>query len=101
MGLFCCLGSLKTFLKFVGFLKFLELFYRFIWWIMRQLRTTAHLTERYGKGSWALVTGGSDGIGLAICKELARRDFNIVIVSRRMEQMRQAEAQIKAIKPQC
>jgi len=54
-------------------LKFLELLYRLIWTIKRQIRTTDYLTERYGKGSWAVVTGGSDGIGLEICKELARK----------------------------
>ena len=32
--------------------------------------------------SWAVVTGGSDGIGLAISKKLAREGFNICIVSR-------------------
>jgi 17beta-estradiol 17-dehydrogenase / very-long-chain 3-oxoacyl-CoA reductase len=62
------------------------------------MRTTAHLTERYGKNTWAVVTGGSDGIGLAMCKELARREFNIVIVSRNMEKMREAEREIKAVK---
>ena len=29
--------------------------------------------DRYGKeDSWALITGGSDGIGLAMCHNLAK-----------------------------
>ena len=32
--------------------------------------------------TWAVVTGGSDGIGLAMCKKLATEGFNICIVSR-------------------
>lgn len=32
--------------------------------------------------SWAVVTGGSDGIGLAMCKKLAGEGFNICIISR-------------------
>lgn len=32
--------------------------------------------------SWAVVTGGSDGIGLAMCKNLAKQGFNVCIVSR-------------------
>jgi len=39
--------------------------------------------ERYGgKGTWALVTGATDGIGLEFCMQLARSGFNICLVSR-------------------
>ncbi len=78
----CPLGAITTVLKLVGFVKLLELIYRLVWMIQRQTRTTEGLTERYGRGSWAVVTGGSDGIGLAFSKELARLHFNIVIVAR-------------------
>jgi hypothetical protein len=105
MGLVCCLSSyLSTalyVLKVIGFLKLLELLYRLYWTLKRQLRTTAHLTERYGAGSWAVVTGGSDGIGLAMCKELARRQFNVVIVARTVEKMWEAERQIKGVRQGC
>jgi len=40
---------------------------------------------KYGnpkKKTWAVVTGGSDGIGFAICKKLAKEGFNICIISR-------------------
>jgi short-subunit dehydrogenase len=32
--------------------------------------------------SWALVTGASDGMGAEYCRELARRGFNVIMVSR-------------------
>ena len=39
--------------------------------------------DKYGgKGSWALITGGSDGIGLEMCRNLANQGFNILMVSR-------------------
>ena len=39
--------------------------------------------DKYGgAGSWALVTGGSDGIGLEMCRNLADQGFNILMVSR-------------------
>jgi len=45
-----------------------------------------NLHERYGRKterSWALVTGASDGIGLAMCKVLAaEHGFNIIMVAR-------------------
>ncbi|GKZ24528.1 hypothetical protein AbraIFM66951_006076 [Aspergillus brasiliensis] len=34
------------------------------------------------KGSWAVVTGASDGLGKEFALQLARADFNIVLVSR-------------------
>ena len=33
-------------------------------------------------GSWAIVTGATDGIGLAVAHELARRGLNVLLVSR-------------------
>lgn len=107
MGFLCCLGLSLNFstwpalflsvIKIVGFIKLLELLYRILWTIQRQKRTTEYLSERYGKGSWAVVTGGSDGIGLAMCKELARREFNIVIVSRNQGKMNDAASSIKSV----
>lgn len=34
------------------------------------------------KDSWVVVTGGSDGIGLEICYQMAAAGFNICIVGR-------------------
>ena len=65
----------------------LELLYRVIWMLRRAIRTTDHLVDRYGKGSWALVTGGTDGIGLEMAKELARLGFNIINVARNSEKL--------------
>ena len=48
----------------------------------------AHLTaERYGVESWAVVTGATDGIGLAAARNLAKRGFNIVLISRSIDKL--------------
>ena len=39
------------------------------------------LATRYGP--WALVTGGSEGVGLEWCRSLARGGVNLVIMARR------------------
>lgn len=44
-------------------------------------------TERYGKNSWAVVTGATDGIGKGFAIELAKRGFNIVLISRTMSKL--------------
>ena len=41
--------------------------------------------ERYGKGSWAVVTGASDGLGKLYALELAREGLNIVVMGRNKE----------------
>jgi len=44
--------------------------------------------ERYGpKGSWAVVTGCTDGIGKAFALELASRGFNLVLISRNIDKL--------------
>ena len=48
---------------------------------------TDHLERYGGKGTWALVTGASDGIGLEFCMQLARQGFNIVLVSRSQDKL--------------
>ena len=81
-------------LWYCGMLKLLTLIMRLVQLLKRQSRSTAHLTERYGRESWAVITGGSDGIGLEMAKELSRRHFNIVIIARNPEKLKVASASI-------
>ncbi|CAB3386691.1 Hypothetical predicted protein [Cloeon dipterum] len=65
--------------------------------------TYKHLTCRYLKkpkdlrecyGEWAVVTGGSYGIGKSYANELAQRKMNIILVSRSEEKLRQVAHEI-------
>jgi short-subunit dehydrogenase len=40
------------------------------------------LLNRYGRGSWAFVTGSTDGIGFGFADQLAARGFNVIICAR-------------------
>jgi len=51
------------------------------------LRPSFNLPQRYGQKSWAVITGGSDGIGKAFAFSLAEKGFNIVLVSRNKERL--------------
>ena len=53
-------------------------------------RCRQNLYGKYGSQggqTWAMVTGGSDGIGLELCNQLGAQGFNICIVSRNMEKI--------------
>lgn len=57
------------------------LFYSFILHKKTQIKISLNkqkLIEKYGP--WALVTGGAQGIGLAIATSLAKRGMNIILV---------------------
>jgi 17beta-estradiol 17-dehydrogenase / very-long-chain 3-oxoacyl-CoA reductase len=53
----------------------------------------------YGKGSWALVTGASDGIGAEYCRQLASDGFNIILVSRTLSKLEAVNKEVKEINP--
>lgn len=54
------------------------------------------MSKRKIKGSRAIVTGASSGIGREIALELARRGAQVVVVARREERLRQLVEQITA-----
>ena len=58
----------------IGALKVTEIIMRLLSCLWRHaIRTRpANVFAKYGgRGAWAIVTGGSDGIGLSLCHELA------------------------------
>ena len=45
-------------------------------------------------GKWALVTGGSSGLGVDFARELADRSMNLILVARRKEKLAEVEKQL-------
>ena len=63
---------------------------QFLWMMMR-----LYLLPKYGMkkdlrkyGSWAVITGATDGIGKAIAKQLAKRGINVVLISRSPDKLK-------------
>ena len=56
--------------------------------------TDAPFAARYGK--WALVTGGSEGVGAAWASAIAARGVNLVLVARRKEVLEARAGELRA-----
>lgn len=52
------------------------------------------LRYKRDKESWAVVTGGSDGIGFQLCRQLATQGFNICIIGRDSDKIKRCIAEI-------
>jgi NADPH:quinone reductase-like Zn-dependent oxidoreductase len=78
------------FLAVIGAVVFVLWIAKILWALLKAVLPAKNFRERYGLASWAVVTGGSDGIGLAFCKELASLGFNIALVARNKLKMEQA-----------
>lgn len=62
--------------------------YRLLFFIWKLIRPRKDLASRYGRGSWALVTGASDGIGKQIAIQLSRCGFKIILIARNPQKLR-------------
>ncbi len=57
------------------------------------------LAARYGKNSWAVITGASGGIGRGFSEELGRKGFNIVLISENQKDLVSAAESVRKINP--
>jgi len=78
----CVLATIGFIWSFFKIMKLFRVIY------FHFLRPATDLTQ-YGatKGGWAVVTGCTDGIGLALAEELANRGFNLILISRNKEKL--------------
>ena len=85
----------------LGSLSVLSVCYRFSRFFFRKfIRPAKNLLRTYGQpGSWAIVTGASDGIGKAFCQSLAQRGFNICFIARNPEKLETARKEIQGKYP--
>jgi 17beta-estradiol 17-dehydrogenase / very-long-chain 3-oxoacyl-CoA reductase len=56
---------------------------------------------RPGDNVWAVITGGTDGIGLQYAKQLAAKGYSIVIVSRNQNKLNSIAESLVKENPKC
>ena len=78
----------------IWYLGFFGLLFKIVTFIQGKLKPKVSLDQfRYG---WAVVTGGSDGIGCGLLEQLALRGFKVLMVSRNAEKMEQVCKKLQA-----
>ncbi|CUG93153.1 short chain dehydrogenase, putative [Bodo saltans] len=83
-----------------GLVLFLRLVMKLCRFVITQFFRKPHnLIERYGQGSWAVISGSSGGIGLGFAVELAKKGFNIVLISRTDSHLQAAEKEVRLANP--
>ncbi|GAB2220433.1 hypothetical protein Droror1_Dr00008084 [Drosera rotundifolia] len=83
-----------TFVAFIGLTTLAINLFRFLSWAYSTfLRPPKDLITAYG--SWALVTGATDGIGKSLAFELASRGLNIVLVGRSTTKLESTSKEIR------
>ena len=68
---------------------------RFLRFIYLYTRPSCIKRYLYGNGSWALVTGASDGIGRGIAQELATKGFNVILHGRNPDKLERTKIQLQ------
>ncbi|KAE9604803.1 hypothetical protein Lal_00010891 [Lupinus albus] len=97
----CCIFSkLKTqplwllFLFSLGSITLLRFFFLFLKWVYVNFLRPSKNLKKYG--SWALITGPTDGIGKGFAFQLARKGLNLVLVGRSPEKLKVVSDSIAA-----
>ncbi|KAM7464704.1 hypothetical protein LguiA_032825 [Lonicera macranthoides] len=96
----CFLDSLKTqpnwvtLLFLLGSLSFLKISASLLRWVYVNFLRPPKNLKKYG--SWALVTGPTDGIGKAFAFELARKGLNLVLVGRNPNKLNDVSTEIQS-----
>lgn len=95
--LFCCLSTL---VYLIGSLYLIKA----IWTVVSAVRIAltsinVEWATKYGLGSWAVVTGCTEGIGKAFCFPLAAVRFNLCLVSRNKQKLGALEQELRSKYP--
>ncbi|XP_037497766.1 very-long-chain 3-oxoacyl-CoA reductase 1 isoform X1 [Jatropha curcas] len=78
----------------LGFLSLLNYSFSLLNWVYKTfLRPQKNLKEKYG--SWALITGATDGIGKAFAKQLAKQGLNLILVSKTLDKLKKVSNEIQ------
>ncbi|XP_066446190.1 very-long-chain 3-oxoacyl-CoA reductase-B-like [Eleutherodactylus coqui] len=86
-------------LNLLGLLALSYLLLKQVWSLLAGCKN--HILSRWWRtnlkkyGGWAVVTGATDGIGKAYALELAKRGFDVILISRTLEKLEKVAKEIE------
>ena len=98
------MSSTTSYAALFGHVIFWFLATRVILWLLKpiyQYLTQPQTVWQPSPTNWAVVTGGTDGIGLAYCRQLAQKGYPLLIISRSKDKLDKVKAEIESSTPQC
>ncbi|CUF35464.1 short chain dehydrogenase, putative [Bodo saltans] len=94
----CC--GITCALTAVGAVAAVYLVARFVQFLSLQF-ASPNLKQKYAKaGTWAVVTGASEGIGQALALDFAKRGFNVCVIARSKDKLASVVEEIEKKKVQ-
>ena len=89
--------GLSLLIDICGIAVLLYAVYTVFYWIYVNFVRKDSLQRYKGRDTWAIVTGGSNGIGLAFAERLATRGFNVLITGRNEEKLKRVCEELAGI----
>jgi 17beta-estradiol 17-dehydrogenase / very-long-chain 3-oxoacyl-CoA reductase len=83
----------------LGYAILAYLLLRLVLAIFGKLFFKKNFQNTYGQGTWAIITGASDGIGKGFAFILAKRGFNLVLIARSGEKLEKVKQEIAQAHP--
>ena len=78
-------------------IRFIAILFIKLWKYLEKLIFPINFEKRYGKNSWVLITGASDGIGKEFSLNFAKKGFKICLIARNEEKLKIVEKEIKKV----
>ena len=81
-------------LFFYGSTVLIEFIYYALIFAWKQMLPARNQLDKYGKDSWVVITGATDGIGKQLCFDFAALGFKIVLVSRSLDKLKSVASEV-------
>ncbi|KAL7607427.1 hypothetical protein Lser_V15G14631 [Lactuca serriola] len=89
--------SWLLFFSALGFLSLFKLIFTLFKWVFITFFRPPKNLKNYG--SWAIITGATDGIGKAFSFQLAQNGLHLILVSRNLSKLKEVSDEIASVHP--